>query len=151
MKGKTRTNSTGYYHAPKKTQPCLGPKTCAITCPPAPGLRQQRRPCRVGCVERRDNLALIISRNIDRIDPRRAAASLLVRGLLAEISQHPAVGRPGRALDQERPGQTALARSVGAHDADIELAPGLLGESDQVAARRPYRRRILAGAETDPA
>ena len=35
------------------------------------------------------------------------------------------------------------------HDADLELAAGLLGEGDEIAARRPHRRRIGAVAERD--
>src|SRR5690606_1093117 len=39
--------------------------------------------------------------------------------------------------------------AVGAHDADLELAADLLGEGDQVAARRPNRRGVVAVAEGD--
>src|SRR6266508_4059794 len=60
-----------------------------------------------------------------------------------------ALRRPGRALVVIALGQDAFARSVGAHDADAELALILLGEGDIVAARRPHRRRIGAIAETD--
>ena len=39
-------------------------------------------------------------------------------------------------------GEDALARAVRLHHADRELPAALLGEGDEIAARRPHRRRI---------
>src|SRR6266511_1527906 len=107
-------------------------------------LRQQRRPGRVGRVARRRQALLVATGDVDRVQrrPRLPAG-------VAEEHDHAAVRRPGRALVVIALGQDAFARSVGAHDADAELALILLGEGDIVAARRPHRRRIGAIAETD--
>src|SRR3546814_14972479 len=63
--------------------------------------------------------------------------------------EHPSVGRPGRTLVQVAFGQQPLAAAVGAHDADMKPAAELLGEGDQVAARRPHRSRIAPAIEAD--
>ena len=54
---------------------------------------------------------------------------------IAEEHQIEPVRRPGRPFIVEAFGQDALARAVGPHHADGELAAGLLGEGDEVAAR----------------
>src|SRR5690606_26674615 len=92
-------------------------------------------------VRRRDRL-LVTAGQVDREQLRSAAG-------LAEEHQHAAIWRPGRAFLQAAGGEDALARAVGAHHADLELAGGLLGEGDEVAARGPDRRRIGAVAEGD--
>src|SRR3546814_2651876 len=64
--------------------------------------------------------------------------------------QDTAVRRPGRRfLHIVRGRQDALARAIGTHHADRELALVLLGKRDQVAAWRPHRRRIAALVEAD--
>src|SRR3546814_13616829 len=54
-----------------------------------------------------------------------------------------------RFLHIVRGRQDTLARAVGAHHADRELALVLLGKGDQIAARRPHRRRITTLVEAD--
>src|SRR6185312_2303662 len=50
-------------------------------------------------------------------------------------------------FDEESLGEQAFARPVGPHDADEELAALDLGEGDEIAARRPYRRAVTTAAE----
>src|SRR5262249_42499181 len=107
-------------------------------------LAKQGRPGRIGSVARRLHLVLVAPRQVDREKARRATAAL------AEIHQHAAIGRPGRPLDQKILGQQAFAGAVRPHHPDIESAAFDLGEGDQIAARRPDRRAVFAGAEADP-
>src|SRR5262249_56956483 len=67
----------------------------------------------------------------------------------AEDHEHAAVGGPGRALVVKSFGEDSLTRAVRAHDADQEAAGHLLGEGDEIAARRPNRRGIAALAGAD--
>src|SRR5207253_2886182 len=106
-------------------------------------LLEQWRPCRVGRVARGPDLVLVAAGQVDRIEMRAAAAAL------AEIHQDAAVWRPGRALDEKILRQEPLARAVRPHNADIEGAALDLGEGDQIAARRPYRRAVFALAKAD--
>ena len=119
--------------------------------PLRPRLALQRRPRRVGRVAGRYDLALVVAGEVDRIKPRPPFLPSRVLARLAEIHQHPPVGRPCRTLDVKVLDQDPFTRSVGAHHAYGKHAAGDFGESDQVAARRPYRRRVAPLAETDAA
>src|SRR5207248_6084583 len=55
------------------------------------------------------------------------------------------------SLDEKILRQEPLARAVRPHNADIEGAALDLGEGDQIAARRPYRRAVFALAKADAA
>src|SRR6185312_15114556 len=92
-------------------------------------LRQQRRPGRIGGEARRRLLLLVPAGDVDRIEIRPGAE-------IAEIHDDAAVRREGRAFVVEALGQNALAGAVRLEDADRELAVGLAGEGDVVAARR---------------
>src|SRR5690349_2069607 len=107
-------------------------------------LFEQRRPGWIGGkILRRDRL-LVAAGEVDRIEPRSAGT-----GRFTEEHQHAAVRRPGRSFLREAGRQDALARSVGLHHTDLELAARLPGERYQVAARRPDGRRIYAIAKGD--
>src|SRR5262249_3237083 len=56
--------------------------------------------------------------------------------------QHTAIRRPGRALIVEALSQDALTTAVGLHDPDKKLAAEALGESNEIAPRRPHRSGI---------
>src|SRR5690348_16979261 len=67
----------------------------------------------------------------------------------AREHQHAPVWRPGRTFIFPAIGDDALARSVWAHHPDAERAARLLRESDEIAARTPHGRAVLAAAEAD--
>src|SRR5919198_5083162 len=69
--------------------------------------------------------------------------------LVAKEHQDAAVGRPSRTLVVKAFGENALARPVGLHDPDQELARQLLCKRDVVASRRPDRGRIAAIIKAD--
>src|SRR5215469_1255387 len=108
------------------------------------GLRQERRPSRIGREARGRGSLLIAAGDVDgeQSGPRTAAR-------IAKEHDHAPVRRPGRALVVEALGQEPLAPPVGLHDADRKLALILLGEGDVVTARRPDRSRIDSLAEAD--
>src|SRR6185312_11188494 len=112
-------------------------------------LAKQGRPGWIGSIARGRYLALISAGQVDRIQFRASATAISTGGRTAEIHQHATVRRPGRALDEKTGGQEPLALPIWLHDADRETAALDLGEGDEVAARRPHRRRILARAEAD--
>src|SRR3546814_10220528 len=107
------------------------------------------RSCRIGGIRGGHDLTQIVARQVDRIEAFRPAEPLVVARRLPPEHEHPAVGRPGRTLVQVAFGQQPLAAAVGAHDADMKPAAELLGEGDQVAARRPDRSRIAPAIEAD--
>src|SRR5271154_451799 len=78
----------------------------------------QGAPSRIGSVRRCDNFAQISARDVDRIQPGRAASAVRIGRLLAEEHQHPAVGRPGRPLVEVARGKYSFAFSFRRHDAD---------------------------------
>jgi hypothetical protein len=84
---------------------------------------------------RRDHLTLVVTRQIDRIEPRTPAVAARIALRLPEVGEHAAIGRPGRTLDQEALSQEPFARAVRLADADIEGAAIEFCESDEVAAR----------------
>ena len=88
---------------------------------------------------------------INGIKPRTPSLAVRRCPTLAEIHQHPSVGRPGRRFDQKILGQKPFAAAVDTHDADIKPAAKYFGKGDQISARRPHRRRITALALADPA
>src|SRR5665647_2810049 len=106
------------------------------------GLGQQRRPGRIGRHARGGYLELVAAGDVDS-EQRRALAGI------AEEHDHPPVRREGRPLVMEALGEDALARAVGLENADGESTAQLAGEGDVVAARRPYRRRVMSLAEAD--
>src|SRR6266699_3761884 len=57
---------------------------------------------------------------------------------LAEIHQDTAIRRPGRSFHQKVLREQPLTAAIRPHDTDIKGAAFDLGESDQIAARRPY-------------
>src|SRR5689334_16189287 len=111
-----------------------------------PALFEDRRPGRVGGVARRLDAVQVSSGDVDAPELRSGA-----RTCLAAERNDAAVGRPGRALILVGLGEAALACAVGANDADVELAVGLVGKRDPVAARRPHWRGVFAFAEGDAA
>src|SRR4051812_5299726 len=74
-------------------------------------LPQQRRPGRVGPERRRRHALLVAPGDIDREQLRTGIAASI-----AEEHQHPAIGRPGRALIVKAFRQDALAGAVREHD-----------------------------------
>src|SRR5215213_8313586 len=103
---------------------------------------QQRRPRRIGRERRRRNFLFVPAGDIDRIKRRP-------RPLIAEKHQHATVRRKGRTFVVIAGREQALAGAVRLHDTDRELSAALLGEGDEIAARRPDWRRIRTLAETD--
>src|SRR5262245_18141265 len=93
---------------------------------------------------RRLERLLVAAGHIDCVE-RRAA----VPAGVAEEHDHAPIRAPCRSLVVIALGQDALARSIRAHDADREPALRLLREGDQIAARRPHRRRVGTVAEAD--
>src|SRR5215213_2208216 len=103
---------------------------------------QQRRPRRIGRECRGWNLLLVAAGDIDRVERRS-------RTLIAEEHDHAPVRRKGRAFIMIARGEQPFARAVRLHDTDRELSAALLGEGDEIAARRPDRGRVRALAEAD--
>src|SRR5271155_259671 len=109
----------------------------------------QGAPSRIGGIRRCDNFAQISPRDVDRVEVDATTTAARIGRLLAEEHQHPAVRRPGWPLVQEAARKYSFAFTFRRHEADRKLAPIYLGEGDQVAARRPHRRRVAARAEAD--
>src|SRR5690348_7893516 len=63
--------------------------------------------------------------------------------------EHAPVWRPRRPFVFPTIGDDALARSVRTHHADPKRSRRLLGEGNEVAARTPDRRSVLAAAKAD--
>src|SRR3954451_1126433 len=108
------------------------------------GRSQEWRPGRIRSKARRRHALLVPAGDVDRVERRPAATARI-----AEEHDDPAVGRKGRAFVVVALGEDALALAVRPHGADGEAALAELGESDQIAARRPDRCRIGAVAEAD--
>ena len=66
-----------------------------------------------------------------------------------EVHQHATVRSPRWAFGMPRFDEFALSCSVGTHDADVEPSAVHFGKGDQIAARRPDWRSIIAVAEAD--
>src|SRR5206468_1277800 len=62
---------------------------------------------------------------------------------------HAPVRRPGGTFIVPAIGDDALAGPVGTHHPDAETAALLFGEGDEIAARAPDGRAVLAAAEAD--
>src|SRR5229473_3372244 len=101
-------------------------------------------PGRIRSIARGRHLALVGSGQIDRVEARPAPTSL------AEKHQYAAVRRPGRSFHQKVLREQPFAGAVGPHHTDIKGAALDLGEGNQIAARRPHRGAVFAGAEADP-
>src|SRR5215813_7142045 len=110
--------------------------------PPGRSGRQERRPRRIRRVARGGNLLLVATRKVDRVERRPA-----VTARIAKEHDHAAVRREGRTLVVEPGRQDPLARAVRVDHADRELPAHLLGEGDDIAAGRPYRRRVRSFAD----
>src|SRR5262249_38073273 len=89
----------------------------------------------------------IIAGQIDAVELGPAIFALYV----TEEENDPAIRRPGRAFIVITFGEDPLARSVRADHADRKSAAHAFCKRDEIAARRPDRRRIATLAEGDPA
>src|ERR1700719_4524877 len=99
--------------------------------------RQQWRPCRVRCKARRRHLQFVAAGDVDCEERWPGVAPRI-----AEEHHHPAIGRESWALIMITLGKNTFALSIDAHDADCEAALALLGECNEITARRPHRGRI---------
>src|SRR5580698_1196735 len=102
----------------------------------------QRTPGGIAAVVGGRHKEFSVAVNVGHVELRAASAASV-----AEEHEIEAVRGEGGALVVETFDQDSLARAVRFHDADAERAALDAGESDQVAARRPDRRRVMALAK----
>ena len=111
----------------------------------APRSLHQRSPRRVAGVARGRHQEFAVAENVGHVDLRAPDSP---PGSRKNITNSPLGEKVGPSLWIAL-GDDALARAVGLHHADAEQAVLLPGEGDEVAARRPDRRRIAPFAERD--
>src|SRR5208337_4259835 len=110
----------------------------------APPLVHQRAPRRIAGIAGRRHEEFGVAENIGHVDLGTARTAGV-----AEEHDVETVGREGRTLVVEAFDEDPLAGAVRLHHADAEGFALDAGEGDEVAARRPDRRRIAAFAEGD--
>src|SRR5690348_1639329 len=97
----------------------------------------ERAPVRVGGVGVHLDLLLVAAPDVDRPQARPGIAARI-----AEEHDDAAVRAEGRALGVEAVDEDALARAVGLHGADLEIATRLPRVGNEVSLGRPDRRRV---------
>src|SRR5258708_8774982 len=102
----------------------------------------QRAPGGVACVIGSWHQEFSMTKNVGYVELRAPGASGV-----AEEHEIEAVGGEGGPLVVEAFDQDSLARAVRLHHADAERAAFDAGEGNEIAARRPDRRRVMAFAK----
>src|SRR6185312_12689760 len=99
----------------------------------------ERAPVGIGGVGVHLDLLLVAAPDVDGPQPRAG-----IPARIAPEHDDPAVRAEGRPFRVEAVDQDALARTVGFHRADLEVAVGLARIGDEIALGRPHRRRVRA-------